>query len=1020
MARKYQPGGCQCCCDLCNIWDTAFGSADSLDNFTISDINEVSWSSGSAKINANPGSFIKVLADETHPLVPYAPRLKMKVKGGDGSRIRLLISWSSNHQDGLIAELRPGTDCGQLYLIQMASGVETEKLGPIAVPKGVVDTWHEMIACYDPHTLAFRVIVYPHCDANDTTEVAVILDSHTDSEYAGFGTPDTSTADTYFDELDFDILWYCEGTATIETTQDGESEGIVTINELIKGGGGENEHQLIDIEADSGTFTLTFDGQTTSALNWNASNAQVETALEALSSIGSGNVSVTDYSEGWEVEFVGTLANTDVALMTGDASSLLQNTGQSEVQTLTVDAARGTYKLSFDGSQTASIDYDANAQTIEEALEDLSSIGEGNVSVSGSNPYTITFQGSLATTDLDEITANDSCLQDDESYYMADDCVIAYCHQCRGECGWAKGHFGVADDDKDCEWEYDITDWTIAGNAIKTSVSNSTILHKAEYPWNDRTGTFTAETGTPFSDWEFYHRHTLKMTFRADTADRVIYAIVAAADDENFIALELTVAYDTEEILGKARLIDVTGGVVSAISREHLFRGVTVGAYFTVGVDFNDGVVRAAIRTDATVPSTIGFPPASWQRELRSEADDNTYHGDQVGMATAGGTGEVKVSYFVAGCYVHNEFCALESDDYQYQSGDWKKDAWTKVSGTWPTQNGDGTISTTAPVKLLHRNPVLDQYEDNNRVTLKFGMSAVNVGDKFYILASHNDAGDAGLALGIDVLNSTNAFLRLCSVSGGVYTALRSSVAIPHSGYSDHEYILSLCVSTSSLHGHVQYSATGLALPVSKAIAIYDISTREHRFGLDIQTSTSLYAENIGLHRLGSINSGISSLASDCTDCQAECGLCADGAGTRTLLVELPTLATCASTSYCDPNSLTWYVDHRQPPTSQVSCCWDEVVDCDNPDVRPYQMVKANLTTSGVDVVLIVGYLTTGGTGRCWWSGFPPTHATWYEWQKVLTGDDLKCDEWDQLEVPFSSKHASCPSDPGSCYVTSV
>lgn len=39
-----------------------------------------------------------------------------------------------------------------------------------------------------------------------------------------------------------------------------------------------------------GTFTLTFDGQTTSAIAYNASAATVQTALEALSTIGTGNV----------------------------------------------------------------------------------------------------------------------------------------------------------------------------------------------------------------------------------------------------------------------------------------------------------------------------------------------------------------------------------------------------------------------------------------------------------------------------------------------------------------------------------------------------------------------------------------------------------------------------------------------------------------------------------------------------------------------------------------------------------
>jgi len=43
----------------------------------------------------------------------------------------------------------------------------------------------------------------------------------------------------------------------------------------------------------SGTFTLTFGGQTTSALNFNASAATVQTALEGLTTVGAGRVTVS-------------------------------------------------------------------------------------------------------------------------------------------------------------------------------------------------------------------------------------------------------------------------------------------------------------------------------------------------------------------------------------------------------------------------------------------------------------------------------------------------------------------------------------------------------------------------------------------------------------------------------------------------------------------------------------------------------------------------------------------------------
>ena len=43
---------------------------------------------------------------------------------------------------------------------------------------------------------------------------------------------------------------------------------------------------------DSGTFTLSFDGQTTSAIAWDASASTVQSALESLSNIDAGEVAI--------------------------------------------------------------------------------------------------------------------------------------------------------------------------------------------------------------------------------------------------------------------------------------------------------------------------------------------------------------------------------------------------------------------------------------------------------------------------------------------------------------------------------------------------------------------------------------------------------------------------------------------------------------------------------------------------------------------------------------------------------
>lgn len=88
---------------------------------------------------------------------------------------------------------------------------------------------------------------------------------------------------------------------------------------------GQDSSQTVTISnSTGGTFTLTFDGQTTAAIAYNASAAAVQSALEALSSIGVGNVSVTGSNGGpYTVTFIGDFARTNVSTMTASGTSLV-------------------------------------------------------------------------------------------------------------------------------------------------------------------------------------------------------------------------------------------------------------------------------------------------------------------------------------------------------------------------------------------------------------------------------------------------------------------------------------------------------------------------------------------------------------------------------------------------------------------------------------------------------------------------------------------------------------------------
>jgi len=109
---------------------------------------------------------------------------------------------------------------------------------------------------------------------------------------------------------------------------------------ILKAANTANEVQSVSISGapTGGTFTLTFGGQTTAGIAYNATAAQVQSALEALSSIGSGNVSCSGGAlpgSAVSVTFQGTLGNTDHPLMTANSAGLTGGTSPTVTVTQT-------------------------------------------------------------------------------------------------------------------------------------------------------------------------------------------------------------------------------------------------------------------------------------------------------------------------------------------------------------------------------------------------------------------------------------------------------------------------------------------------------------------------------------------------------------------------------------------------------------------------------------------------------------------------------------------------------------
>jgi Tol biopolymer transport system component len=76
------------------------------------------------------------------------------------------------------------------------------------------------------------------------------------------------------------------------------------------------------VNGGDGSYTLTFKGQTTAAIQQGGAPGAVQSALEALSSIGVGNVTVSSGESGYLVTFGGALAGSEQPAISADGSGL--------------------------------------------------------------------------------------------------------------------------------------------------------------------------------------------------------------------------------------------------------------------------------------------------------------------------------------------------------------------------------------------------------------------------------------------------------------------------------------------------------------------------------------------------------------------------------------------------------------------------------------------------------------------------------------------------------------------------
>jgi hypothetical protein len=147
-----------------------------------------------------------------------------------------------------------------------------------------------------------------------------------------------------------------------------------------------NEKQQVVVDASSGNFTLTFNGQTTGSILYNANAAAVLAALEALSNIAPGDVVVTSPTTStWVIEFRGVYLGLNVAALTGTDVDL---TGGGDSITITTVRPGGTtWELTFTPA-LISADLPVNNDVITFLPRQIEvKIGEGNLTYTENKEY---------------------------------------------------------------------------------------------------------------------------------------------------------------------------------------------------------------------------------------------------------------------------------------------------------------------------------------------------------------------------------------------------------------------------------------------------------------------------------------------------------------------------------------------------------------------------------------------------------------------------------------------------------
>jgi len=147
------------------------------------------------------------------------------------------------------------------------------------------------------------------------------------------------------------------GSSASQTTTAATSSCAATVTTVVGGSASANEIQQIALAPDpaGGTFTVEFGGNYSTAISVDATAAQFKTALNAITALtDKTNIyKIADYI--WRIEFIGTLAKTNVSPVTVQVDGVRSLVGKA--MTLDLSASGVTTLVGNSESATALLEF---------------------------------------------------------------------------------------------------------------------------------------------------------------------------------------------------------------------------------------------------------------------------------------------------------------------------------------------------------------------------------------------------------------------------------------------------------------------------------------------------------------------------------------------------------------------------------------------------------------------------------------------------------------------------------------